>query len=218
MERGGKKKEVRGFFPNRCSTLKSKPATLATNYDTHSRTNTSKLLFLSSSRLFTLLHLGQALEVGPVPCLLRVELEELGRGVGFVGWCFHFRKGKKERALGFFPVARRKRKKRGGGRVFGGFCLPRAPRCSRLIISRYESSPVRRLGVERGGEKERAERKSELFFYTAAAAAFSSSLLFFCSLSLSRAPAICSRTSRHLASISTSSPRASGADIVRFRV
>jgi len=96
LERGGKARDRNGerrkkersarIFPERGAQPFSQiPATLATNCNTHSRMNTSKLLFLSSSRLFTLLHLGQALEVGPVPCLLRVELEELGRGVGFVG-------------------------------------------------------------------------------------------------------------------------------------
>lgn len=39
-----------------------------------------------SSSFFTLLHRGQALAVGPEPGLLRVELEDLGRGVGLVGW------------------------------------------------------------------------------------------------------------------------------------
>lgn len=48
--------------------------------------------------LFTLLHRGQALAVGPEPGLLRVELEELGRGVGLVGWgWFWILEGKKRR-------------------------------------------------------------------------------------------------------------------------
>ena len=37
---------------------------------------------------FTLLHRDQALAVSPEPGLLRVELEELGRGVGLVGCGF----------------------------------------------------------------------------------------------------------------------------------
>ena len=41
--------------------------------------------FIFPLSLLTLLQRGQALAVGPEPGLLRVEHEELGRGVGLVG-------------------------------------------------------------------------------------------------------------------------------------
>lgn len=68
-------------------------ATLALHHDENFDFSLTRKKNGNSSPLsfFTLLHRGQALAVGPEPGLLRVELEELGSGVGLVGCSFFFR-------------------------------------------------------------------------------------------------------------------------------
>lgn len=120
--------------------------------------NSSPLLF------FTLLHRGQAHAVGPEPGLLRVELEELGSGVGLVGCAFFF--SGFLLALGFFS---RRAAKRGRGGLFSeASALPdRLVAFARESADRNEAYGSSRRSSEAGGRgAQRAGHGKSSFFFS----------------------------------------------------